>query len=134
MKHVLFVCVENACRSQMAEAFFNELASGKAIATSAGTKPAERVNPNAVAAMKNIGIDISDSRPKLLTADMVEKADKVITVGCGADACPVVPKEMEEWELEDPSGKPFEKFREIRDEIKERVEKLIKELGLDEEL
>lgn len=107
----------------------NELASGKAVATSAGTKPADRVNPNVVKAMKEIGINISHKRPKLLTSDMVEKAEKLITMGCVVDACPVVPKEVEDWKLEDPSGKSMEKFREIRDEIKKRVEKLVKELG-----
>jgi len=129
MKRILFVCVENACRSQMAEAFFNELASGKAEAISAGTRPADKVNRNAVKAMKEIGINMLNNRPKLLISEMMKKADKVITMGCEVDVCPVASKEVEEWKLEDPSGRPIEKFREIRDEIKKRVEKLIKEVG-----
>jgi len=128
-KRVLFICVENACRSQMAEAFFNEMASGRAEAISAGTKPADRVNSNAVKVMKEVGVDVSNQRPKLLTLDMVKKVDKVITMGCGANVCPIVPKEVEEWELEDPSGKSIEKFREVRDEIKRRVERLLNEVG-----
>ena len=130
MKRVLFVCVENACRSQMAEALFNKLANGKAIATSAGTKPSKRVDSKAVAVMQEVGIDISRQKPKLLTADMVKEADKVVTMGCGANVCPVLPVETEEWQIEDPSEKSIEKFREIREEIKRRVERLITELSL----
>lgn len=130
MKKVLFVCVENACRSQMAEALFNKLANGKAIATSAGTKPSKHVDSKAVAVMQEVGIDISRPKPKLLTADMVKEADKVVTMGCGASVCPVLPVETEEWQIEDPSEKSIEKFREIREEIKRRVERLITELSL----
>lgn len=129
VKKVLFVCVENACRSQMAEAIFNRLASGRSNAVSAGTKPADRINPNAVKVMEEIGIDISAQRPKLLTSKMVNEADIVITMGCGADACPVVLKEVEDWKIEDPSGKSIEKFREVRDEIKKKVENLIKSMS-----
>lgn len=130
MRKILFVCVENACRSQMAEAFFNKLARGKAVATSAGTQPSKEVNPKAVAVMREVGIDISKQKPKLLTSKMVKDADKVITMGCGVEVCPVLPVETEEWQIEDPSGKPIEKFRKIRDEIRRRVERLIEDLGL----
>lgn len=126
MKKVLFVCVENARRSQMAEALFNKLAKGQAVAVSAGDKPASKVDEKAVEVMKEIGIDITKQRPKALTMKMVEEADMVITMGCGADVCPVVLKRVEEWKIEDPAGKPVAKFREVRDEIERRVEKLVK--------
>ncbi len=128
MKTVLFVCVHNSGRSQMAEAFFNELANGKAQALSAGTQPTDRVNPVVVQAMQEVGIDISRSKPKPLTMDMVEKADKMITMGCGAEAeaaCPASIIDTEDWALEDPKGKSLEQVRKIRDEIKERVKKVI---------
>jgi protein-tyrosine-phosphatase len=115
----------------MAEAFFNKLAHGKAQAFSAGTQPADRVNSVVVEAMKEVGIDISGNRPKVLTMDMVEKADRMITMGCGADAqavCPASFIETEDWALEDPHGKPIEEVRKIRDEVKERVARLIKEI------
>lgn len=128
MKKVLFVCVENARRSQMAEAFLNELAKGQAVAVSAGAKPASKVDEKAVEVMKETGIDIAEQRPKSLTMKMVEEADVVVTMGCGADVCPVVPKRVEEWKIEDPAGKPIAKFREVRNEIKERVEKLVNAL------
>jgi len=129
-KKVLFVCVENACRSQIAEAFLNKLSSGKIVATSAGAKPAREVNPSAVKVMQEIGMDISKQKqkPKMLTREMIEEADKVITLGCGAAVCPAPLVESEDWSIEDPSGKPIEKFREVRDEIKRRVEKLIQEI------
>ena len=125
VKKVVFVCVENARRSQIAEAFFNKLAKGQAVAVSAGAKPASKVDEKAVDVMKEIGIDITEQRPKALTMKMVEEADVVITMGCGADACPVVPKRVEEWKIEDPAGKPIAKFREVRNEIRKRVEKLV---------
>ena len=128
MKKVLFVCVENARRSQMAEAFFNKLAKGRAVAVSAGDRPASKVDEKAVEVMKEIGIDITEQRPKSLTMKMVEEADVVITMGCGADVCPVVPKRVEEWKIEDPAGKPVVKFREVRNEIRKRVEKLVETL------
>ena len=128
MKKVLFVCVENARRSQMAEAFFNKLAKGQAVAVSAGDRPASNVDAKAVEVMKEIGIDITEQKPKALTMKMVEESDMVITMGCGADVCPVVPKRVEEWKIEDPAGKPIAKFREVRNEIRRRVEKLIKTL------
>lgn len=126
MKTVLFVCVHNAAKSQMAEAFFNDLAGGRHRGISAGSQPGDRVNPNAVKAMAELGIDFSGAKPKRLTAEMVEEADIVITMGCGENVCPIVPKEVIDWDLEDPSGKPLEEVREIRDKIRERVRRLIK--------
>ena len=128
MKKVLFVCVENARRSQMAEAFFNKLAKGQAAAVSAGDRPASKVDEKAVEVMKEIAIDITKQRPKALIMKLVEEADVVITMGCGADVCPVVPKRVEEWKIEDPAGKPIAKFREVRNEIRKRVEKLVEAL------
>lgn len=131
MKTVLFVCVHNSGRSQMAEAIFNELAKGKTRAVSAGTQPAEDVNPVVVEAMREIGLDISANRPKLLTVDMIEGADRMITMGCGADAgalCPASFIETEDWALEDPKGKGIETVRKIRDDVKTRVAKLIEEV------
>jgi arsenate reductase len=130
-KTVLFVCVHNSGRSQMAEAFFNKLSGGKAQALSAGTQPASEVNPVVVEAMREAGINISGNKPKMLTFDMVKKADKMITMGCGAEAeavCPASFIETEDWALEDPKGKSLEQVRKIRDEIKERVSKLVKEI------
>jgi arsenate reductase len=131
MKVVLFVCVHNSGRSQMAEAFFNQLAKGKARAYSAGTQPADKVNPVVVEAIREVGIDISGKKPKALTMDMVEKADRMITMGCGAEAeavCPASFIETEDWTLEDPKGKSLEQVRKIRDEIKKRVMKLLNEI------
>ncbi|MDP2918869.1 MAG: arsenate reductase ArsC [Dehalococcoidia bacterium] len=130
-KTVLFVCVHNSGRSQMAEAFFNRLAEGKSQAISAGTQPSDRVDPVVVEVMREVGIDISRKKPKALTIDMVEKADRVITMGCGAEAeavCPAGFIESEDWALEDPEGKLLEQVRRIRDEIKDRVTKLIERL------
>ena len=131
MTRVLFVCVRNSGRSQMAEAFFNQIAEGKAQAYSAGTQPADKVNPAVVEAMREVGIDISGNRPKALTMEMVEKADRMITMGCSAEAgavCPASFIETEDWALEDPEGKSLEEVRKIRDEIEERVIKLLNEL------
>ena len=131
IKTVLFVCVHNSGRSQMAEAFFNKLAGAKAQALSAGTQPADEVNPVVVEAMREAGINISGNKPKMLTLDMVRKADRMITMGCGAEAestCPASFIETEDWALEDPKGKSLEQVRKIRDEIKERVNKLVKEI------
>jgi arsenate reductase (thioredoxin) len=117
----------------MAEAFFNRLAKGKTKAFSAGTQPGNSVNPVVVEAMKEVGIDISGNKPQLLTFDMVEKADRMITMGCGAEAgtvCPASFIETEDWKLEDPFGKPLEEVRKIRDEIKERIIKLLDEIRL----
>ena len=132
MKTVVFVCVHNSGRSQMAEAFFNLLAKGNAKAISAGTQPTEKVNPVVTEVMKEVGIDISANKPKMLTFDMVEKAEKMITMGCGAEAgavCPASFIETEDWTLEDPEGKPIEQVRKIRDEIKDRVIRLIEEIA-----
>ena len=128
-KTVLFICVHNAARSQMAEAFFNEMAGGRHIGISAGSQPAEGVNPVAVEAMGELGMDNSGARPKRLTADMIERADLVVTMGCGENVCPIVPKEVIEWDLEDPSGRPIEEVRETRDRIKELVSELIQTFG-----
>jgi len=115
----------------MAEAFFNQMAKGKALALSAGTQPGNTVNPVVVEAMREIGIDISANKPQMLTLEMVEKADQMITMGCGADAgglCPASFIQTEDWALDDPKGKSLEQVRIIRDEIKKRVEKLVKEI------
>lgn len=131
MKNVLFVCVGNAGRSQMAEAFFNQLAQGKAKARSAGANPASEVSLTVIQAMKEVGIDISRNRTKKLTVDMIEQADKVITMGCSTEnVCPATFVETEDWELEDPKGQSIEKVREIRDQIKAKVEKLLKGTGI----
>lgn len=135
-KTVLFVCVHNSGRSQMAEVFFNKLAGGKAQAYSAGTQPADEVNPVVGEAMKEVGIDISGNKPKMLTMDLVEKAHRMITMGCGADAeevCPASFIETEDWALEDPHGKPIEVVRKIRDEVKERVTRLVREIMPEQE-
>lgn len=126
MKKILFVCVHNSGRSQMAEAFFNQMAQGKATAISAGTQPTEKINPVVAEIMHEEGIDISENKPKPLTLELLDSADRVITMGCGAEkACPASLVPVEDWELEDPEGKPVEKVRQIRDEIKERVQKLV---------
>lgn len=131
MKTVLFVCVHNAGRSQMAEAFFNRFANGKAKAFSAGTQPAGEVNPVAAQTMKEAGIDISGNKPKMLTLEMMESADRVITMGCGgepAELCPAGFFKTEDWALYDPKNKPIEKVREIRETIKTKVTELLKEI------
>jgi len=131
MKTILFVCVHNSGRSQMAEAFFNQMAKGKAQAYSAGTQPADKVNPVVVEAMQEVGIDISQNKPRALTFEMVEQSNKMITMGCGAEAeavCPASFIETEDWALEDPKEKTLEQVRKIRDEIKERVINLLSEI------
>jgi len=115
----------------MAEAFFNQIAEGEAIALSAGTQPGDKVHPVVVEAMKEVGIDISGNKPKMLTLEMIEKADKMITMGCGADAgglCPAGFVETEDWALEDPKERPISEVRIIRDEIKRRVINLLAEI------
>jgi arsenate reductase len=125
---VLFVCVHNAGRSQMAAGFLSALAADAIEVRSAGSAPADAVNPAAVAAMAEVGIDISNQNPKILTTDAVQSSDVVITMGCG-DACPYFPgKSYRDWVLEDPAGKGVESVRPIRDQIKARVEDLIAEL------
>ncbi len=129
MKKVLFVCTHNAGRSQMAEAFFNQMMKGRAKGISAGTQPSEKVNPVVVEAMREVGIDIRRKKPKTLTLEMTGGVDRVITMGCSSEgACPASFIPTEDWHLDDPEGKSTEKVRQIRDEVKSRVEKLIKEL------
>lgn len=125
---VLFVCVHNAGRSQMAAAFLSNLSAGQIEVRSAGSAPADIVNPAAVAAMNEVGIDMSTEVPKILTAETVKESDIVITMGCG-DACPIFPgKRYEDWQLDDPAGQGVEAVRPIRDDIRARVASLISEL------
>ncbi|MFG1616405.1 arsenate reductase ArsC [Nonomuraea wenchangensis] len=125
---VLFVCVHNAGRSQMAAGWLTHLAAGRIEVRSAGSAPADQVNPIAVEAMREVGIDITGEQPKVLTMDAVESSDAVITMGCG-DACPVFPgKRYEDWQLDDPAGQGIEMVRQVRDEIRRRVERLLTEL------
>jgi arsenate reductase (thioredoxin) len=125
---VLFVCVHNAGRSQMAAGWLTHLAGDRIEVRSAGSEPAERINPVAVAAMAEAGIDIATSRPKPLSTDAVRESDVVITMGCG-DTCPVFPgKRYEDWDLPDPAGQPLDAVRPIRDQIRTRVEHLAGEL------
>ncbi len=127
-KRVLFVCVHNAGRSQMAAGLLATLSGGRIEVLSAGSAPKDSINPQAVEVMKEIGIDIANERPKILTPEAVVASDVVITMGCG-DACPFYPgKRYEDWVLDDPAGKPIEVVRKIRDEIKMKVERLIQEL------
>ncbi len=131
MKKILFVCVENAGRSQMAEAFTNHYGKDKITASSGGINLSDRVNTTVVEAMKEKDINISTNLPKLVTPRMVEEADLIITMGCDAgDLCPgPFFKATVDWELEDPKGKPIEKVREIRDDIEKRVKTLIEQNG-----
>lgn len=125
---VLFVCVHNAGRSQMAAAFLTTLGKGAIEVRSAGSQPAEKINPAAVEAMAELGIDMSAEVPKVLTTEAVKESDVVITMGCG-DECPYFPgKRYEDWVLEDPAGQGIEAVRPIRDEIRGRVEALVAEL------
>ncbi|HET6790859.1 MAG TPA: arsenate reductase ArsC [Actinomycetota bacterium] len=125
---VLFVCVHNAGRSQMAAALLDHHAAGRVHVRSAGSTPADEINPAVVAAMDEVGLDLSKEFPKPLTTEVVEAADVVVTMGCG-DACPIFPgKRYLDWELPDPSGKPVDEVRVIRDEIDDRVRTLLSEL------
>jgi arsenate reductase (thioredoxin) len=127
---VLFVCVHNAGRSQMASALLSRLAADRVEVRSAGSEPADQLNPVVLEAMAERGIDLSKGQPKLLDAQAVEEADVVITMGCG-DACPIFPgKRYEDWELEDPAGKGLETVRGIRDQIEGRVRDLLSELDV----
>ncbi|HZO87674.1 MAG TPA: arsenate reductase ArsC [Chthonomonadaceae bacterium] len=133
MKTVLFVCVHNAGRSQMAEALTNKRAVERRLpvrALSAGTVAGQRINPVAQEVMREIGVTMDGQRPKQLTQEMANEADHIITMGCGvdADACPARIYISEDWGLDDPAGQPIEKVRAIRDQIRERVEKLLDEL------
>ena len=126
---VLFVCVHNAGRSQMAAGFLQAIAGDRIDVRSAGSEPKDAINPMAVQAMSEAGIDITTGAPKLLTIDAVKQADVVITMGCG-DACPIFPgKRYEDWQLDDPAGQSIEAVRVIRDEIRSRVETLVAELA-----
>lgn len=128
---VLFVCVHNAGRSQMAAGYLRALAGDRVEVLSAGSEPKDRINTVAVEAMAEEGIDIAGNVPKVLTVDAVRESDVVVTMGCG-DTCPVFPgKRYEDWELDDPAGQGIEAVRPIRDEIRRRVEQLIAELDLE---
>jgi arsenate reductase len=131
MKIYVFACVHNAGRSQMAAAWLNRLADPqKARAVSAGTQPGTRVHPEVLAAMKGVDIDLSDAVPRKLTDELARGATMLVTMGCG-EACPVVPGlRRDDWPLEDPKGKPLERVREIRDEVRARVEDLIRREGV----
>ena len=130
MRKVLFVCVHNAGRSQMAEAFFNHYATD-ALGLSAGTHAGSRINPQAADAMREIGISMEGQSPKQMTPEMIAESDRIITMGCGVDAesCPAGFLVTEDWGLDDPAGQPIEVVRKIRDEIKKRVLALIQELN-----
>jgi protein-tyrosine-phosphatase len=128
MAHALFVCLRNAGRSQISQALFERAAGGRHTASSAGTTPAESVHPEVIVAMGELGIDLSERRPQLLTYELAEQADVVVTMGCG-DACPYIPgKRYIDWDLPDPSGRPLEEVRATRDEIQRRVTALVAEL------
>jgi len=128
MSTVLFVCLHNAGRSQMSEALFERAAVGRHTPLSAGTTPGDRVHPPVVQVMRELGIDLSDRTPQLLTRELAEQADLVITMGCG-DQCPVIPgKRYLDWKLPDPKGRPLDEVRAIRDDIANRVHTLITEL------
>ena len=125
---VLFVCIHNAGRSQMAAGFMRELSGGRVEVLSAGSEPKDQINPVAVQVMAEEGIDIAGEQPKILTTEAVKESDVVITMGCG-DTCPIFPgKRYEDWDLTDPAGRPVEEVRPIRDDIKQRVENLLAEL------
>jgi protein-tyrosine-phosphatase len=129
MTHVLFVCLHNAGRSQMSQALFELAAGGRHDAESAGTTPAERVHPEVVTVMRELGVELSDRSPRRLTREMAERSDVVVTMGCG-DECPYIPgRRYIDWDLRDPKGLPLEEVREIRDEIQRRVRALADELG-----
>ena len=130
MTNVLFACVHNAGRSQMAAAWFNALADrSKAQALSAGTEPGQRVHPEVLEVMREVGIELAEQRPQFLTEELASRTSLLITMGCG-EACPVVPGvERDDWPLEDPKGKPTARVREIRDEVRQRIESLLRARG-----
>src|SRR5262245_36064988 len=128
MTTVLFVCLHNAGRSQMSQALFERAAAGKHTALSAGTTPAEHVHPEVVEVMRELDIEPPDRRPQLLTRELAEQADVVVTMGCG-DECPYIPgKRYVDWELDDPAGRPVDEVRASRDDIARRVDQLLAEL------
>ena len=129
MARVLFVCLRNAGRSQMSAALFERASEGRHDALSAGTTPADRVHPEVVDAMREIGVDLSGRTPRTLTRELAEEADVIVTMGCG-DGCPHVPgKQRVDWDLPDPQGRPVEEVRAVRDEIERRVSELAVRLG-----
>jgi protein-tyrosine-phosphatase len=128
MAQVLFVCLHNAGRSQMSEALFERAAAGRHTAASAGTTPGDQVHPEVVEVMRELGIELADRRPRLLTRELAEQADVVVTMGCG-DQCPYIPgRRYLDWELTDPKGRPVNEVRATRDEIDRRVTALVAEL------
>jgi arsenate reductase len=128
MSTVLFVCLHNAGRSQMSQALFERAADGRHTALSAGTTPAGQVHPEVVEVMRELGLDLADRRPQLLTRELAEQADVVVTMGCG-DQCPVIPgRSYIDWELTDPKGLPVAEVRAIRDDIAGRIKQLVAEL------
>ena len=131
MKTFLFACVHNAGRSQMSAAFFNSIADPtKAVGISAGTEPGGHVHPEVIEVMKEVGIDLSEVKPQLLTPKMAANVNYMVTMGCGA-VCPIIPQiRREDWPLEDPKGKPIERVREIREDIKRRIEDLAEKFGV----
>jgi protein-tyrosine-phosphatase len=129
MSHVLFVCLHNAGRSQMSQALFERSAQGRHTAASAGTAPAQRIHPEVVEAMRELGVELAGRVPQVLTRELAEQADVVVTMGCG-DACPYIPgKRYLDWDLPDPAGKPLAAVQATRDEIADRVQQLLVELG-----
>jgi protein-tyrosine-phosphatase len=129
MSTVLFVCLHNAGRSQMSQALFAQAAIGRHRALSAGTTPADRVHPEVVEVMRELGVDLADRTPQLLTRELAEQADVVVTMGCG-DECPFIPgKRYIDWDLPDPKGRPIDEVRTTRDEISRRVGELVDELA-----
>ena len=129
MATVLFVCLHNAGRSQMSQALFERASGGRHQAASAGTSPADRVHPEVLEAMGEVGVDLSDRTPQKLTQELTERADVVVTMGCG-DECPYIPgKRYIDWDLPDPKGRPLEEVRSLRDDIDRRVRELAAELG-----
>lgn len=128
MATVLFVCLQNAGRSQISQALFERAAAGRHIALSAGTTPAEHLHPEVIEVMREVGIDLADRQPQLLTRELAEQADLVVTMGCG-DECPFIPgKRYFDWELPDPAGRPIDEVRAIRDNIGARIQALVDEL------
>jgi arsenate reductase len=128
MATVLFVCLHNAGRSQMSQALFERAVDGRHTALSAGTTPAEQIHPEVIAVMEELGIDLSDRKPQLLTTELAEQADVVVTMGCG-DQCPYIPgKRYIDWDLPDPKGLPINQVRTIRDDIARRIDPLLTNL------
>jgi arsenate reductase (thioredoxin) len=128
MATALFVCLHNAGRSQMSQALFERATEGRHRALSAGTTPADRVHPEVVEVMREVGVELADREPKLLTRELAEQADVVVTMGCG-DECPYIPgRRYLDWDLEDPKGRPLDEVRATRDDIDRRVRQLVEEL------